>query len=722
MRALLVSVASFVLSSMTTAQTTWYVDVYNPPPGSGTINDPYSSIQYAIDQPETHQGDEILVLPGIYAENLDFHGKSLVLFGQQGPAITSVDGMGIAPVLRLESGEGPPTRIEGFTLLNGYGVLSDDQRIYGGGIHCGGGSDIEIVNCAIRSNYGQRGAGGYVNAAHVRMTNCMIAENLCGGGLVAVSSTIELTGTTIRDHWNTYCHGSDSYTTSPGLVFYDSNATIADCLIEGNHAYDVASGMIISGGTTSISNTTVARNGNIPQYIDLGGGISISGGGALVIEGSLFQDNWNERRGGALAVSGGVSAQIHNCTFLSNKSTDTFWGGAIYVAPDSTDTNMEVYGSEFSANFSGGGSGLWLGSGTATIGSCAFLNNRAGTCCYEEGAGAGMWIDDGVSATIDDCLFDQNNAGGGPGFAGKGGGIYVRPTGSAIVRRSIFTNNVCQEGYSIYDEFARGGAVSGPAYLENCTLYGNVVEDHETVYGEGGGAYDSMLNSCIVRNNVPDSLGRTTFADWSDIEGGWSGTGNFDADPLFWGAAQGDFHLLPNSPCIDTGDPARTDGDGSRIDVGAFPFDPTYCGGPSTYCEAKVNSLGCVPSIGWSGEPTLTGPDDFHVLATNIVPSKLGILLWSTSGPAGTPFFGGMLCVAPPQHRSSRLFSGGQGGGACDGAFDFHFTHSYMQAQGLVIGSRIYIQLWYRDPMHLDGTGTGLTDGLTATICAAAQN
>ena len=33
----------------------------------------------------------------------------------------------------------------------------------------------------------------------------------------------------------------------------------------------------------------------------------------------------------------------------------------------------------------------------------------------------------------------------------------------------------------------------------------------------------------------------------------WPGTGNFDADPIFVNAAQRDFRLAPNSPCIGTG-------------------------------------------------------------------------------------------------------------------------------------------------------------------------
>ena len=38
---------------------------------------------------------------------------------------------------------------------------------------------------------------------------------------------------------------------------------------------------------------------------------------------------------------------------------------------------------------------------------------------------------------------------------------------------------------------------------------------------------------------------------FSDIEGGFSGQGNIDADPMFTGVD--DFHLTAGSPCINSG-------------------------------------------------------------------------------------------------------------------------------------------------------------------------
>ena len=83
--------------------------------------------------------------------------------------------------------------------------------------------------------------------------------------------------------------------------------------------------------------------------------------------------------------------------------------------------------------------------------------------------------------------------------------------------------------------------------------------------------------------------GGSPVVTYCNVQGGWVGEGNIDADPQFAFAA--DFHLVPGSPCIDAGvnDPSGglpaedldgnerlLDGDGNTsavVDMGAFEFN-----------------------------------------------------------------------------------------------------------------------------------------------------
>lgn len=64
---------------------------------------------------------------------------------------------------------------------------------------------------------------------------------------------------------------------------------------------------------------------------------------------------------------------------------------------------------------------------------------------------------------------------------------------------------------------------------------------------------------------------------WNNVGGNYNnnihaGEGSISQNPLFVDPGEGDFHLTENSPRIDTGDPNTIDPDGSRTDMGAFPF------------------------------------------------------------------------------------------------------------------------------------------------------
>ena len=134
---------------------------------------------------------------------------------------------------------------------------------------------------------------------------------------------------------------------------------------------------------------------------------------------------------------------------------------------------------------------------------------------------------------------------------------------------------------------------------------------------------------------------------------------------------------------------------------------------PGTYGSPKVNSAACTPRIAFSGAPSLSLGNNFRVRASNVLESKTGMLIWGLA-QANTPFHGGSLLVATPIVRTAPQIS--TPGSACAGAFNFHFSESYMNALALTAGTNVYAQYWYRDAGFTAPNNIGLTDALRFEI------
>lgn len=128
---------------------------------------------------------------------------------------------------------------------------------------------------------------------------------------------------------------------------------------------------------------------------------------------------------------------------------------------------------------------------------------------------------------------------------------------------------------------------------------------------------------------------------------------------------------------------------------------------PLAYCTAKTNALGCVPQISTQGIPDASATSGFFVRCTQVRNQKLGLLLYSKTGRAATPFQGGTLCLNPPLKRGIGLSSAGNPPPAsdCSGSYQFDmnaFAHGLLggnpdpalRVPGTVIGA----QWWGRDP------------------------
>ena len=148
-------------------------------------------------------------------------------------------------------------------------------------------------------------------------------------------------------------------------------------------------------------------------------------------------------------------------------------------------------------------------------------------------------------------------------------GISVGQTSTVEITTCVITTS--DIGLAVF-----GGS---QAYVDRVTFHDNTTTI--SGYVEQGGKIGGIItigNSILTGSDEVLSLDGYSSAGitYSLFESNApSGEGNISGDPRFVDPANGDFHLLPGSPCIDAGNPAsETDPDGSRADLGAYPFSP----------------------------------------------------------------------------------------------------------------------------------------------------
>ncbi|MHC4582887.1 MAG: right-handed parallel beta-helix repeat-containing protein [Planctomycetota bacterium] len=162
----------------------------------------------------------------------------------------------------------------------------------------------------------------------------------------------------------------------------------------------------------------------------------------------------------------------------------------------------------------------------------------------------------GSSPTITNCSIVGNVS----------AGIKLYLSSNPTISNCIIADNIGSGIVMLKQVSGRKQFFNSPT-IANCTIVGN----SEIGISEG---IPSILNSIIYDNGV-QITGSSAIVTYSNVQSGFPGEGNIDADPLFADAANGDYHLLTGSPCIDAGDPNsectfEPEPNGGIINMGAY--------------------------------------------------------------------------------------------------------------------------------------------------------
>ena len=382
------------------------------------------------------------------------------------------------------------------------------------------------------------------------------------------------------------------------IIDAQQTGTVVTCT-SGEGPDTVVDGFTITGGTGTDPGDGFTRGGGM-----------FNDASSPTVTNCTFTGNSAEFFGGGMSCVNS-SPTVTNCTFSGN--TSMHHGGGMHILNSSlTVTNCTFSGNSATV----GGGGIYNVNSSLTVTNCTFSGNTAVT-------GGGMSNQSISPTVVTNCTFSGNSATVG------GGGMYN--SGSPTVTNCTFSGNSA-------GVFGGGGMFnlgSSPT-VTNCTFSGN------TATNDGGGMYSihssPTIINCILwnnsRNEIFDDPDSVTTARYSDIEQGWPGTGNIDADPLFVDDASGDLHLSAGSPCIDAGnnfavpffittdldgnprfvdDPATKDtgfGDPPIVDMGAYEFQVVA---PCPWDLDGTSSVGILDLLAllavWGTDPG--GPPDF---------------------------------------------------------------------------------------------------------------
>jgi hypothetical protein len=301
----------------------------------------------------------VLVAPGAYFENINFHGKAITLTSSGGPSITKIDGGGLGPVVVFSSGETASSVLSGFTITHGafgfagggISVVFSSPTISGNLITentnagCGCGIDVYNGSPIIQSNTitnngpapgwsGGDGAGIILAAAGpgtALVLSNIISNNSCtsgdGGGIYLVGGPALIENNLISGNLASGLESGSPDAAGGGIyALFADNVAIVQNLITNNTA-DIGAGVYSAGTPSSpiFVNNTIAGNQSTQNQ-----------GSALYLEAAdsttqLFNNLIIGESGQNALFCGSETPTFENNDVFSSNALDVLVGGDCVV-------------------------------------------------------------------------------------------------------------------------------------------------------------------------------------------------------------------------------------------------------------------------------------------------------------------------------------------------------------------------------------------------------
>ena len=433
-----------------------------------------------------------------------------------------------------------------------------------------------------------------------------------GGGMHNDNSSPILSNVTFSSNSASYYGGGMSNT-------YSSSSTLSNVTFIANTAGNFGGGMYNNSSSPSLSNVTFSGN----TASNHGGGMSNFGGSAS-LSNVTFIGNTATRSGGGM-YNYNNSATLSNVTFIDNLATND--GGGMFNSQSSSTLSDVTFIDNLATN---DGGGMFNSQSSSTLSDITFSGNTAGSF------GGGMYNLQG-NPTLSNVTFSSNSAtndGGGMynnsssprltnvtfsgnSAANDGGGMYNSQGDLSLTNVTFSGNSAANDGGGMYNlqgnpslnnitfsgnnaEHFGGGMLSfqSSPTLRNVTFSGNTATSYY-----GGGMYNdnssASLTNAILWGKTPDQIrGDSTTVTYSDVQGGYPGTGNINDDPLLGpladnGGLTQTHAIAAGSPAIDAGDPDVC----PNIDQRAFtrPIDGDENG--TAICDMGAYEYGSYPAV-----------------------------------------------------------------------------------------------------------------------------